>query len=182
MPKTDNSFFMAKVNLRMNHLPDKEEISVLDAFGGEGLIWDHIEAHSGKKIRLLRIDQRNDLKGIYLHGDNRKFISSLALGQFDILDLDAYGVCFDMLDYVITFDSFSKAHHRVFLTFIQSQYGRLPQKMLLRLGYSMPMINKIPTLFSRDGIEQLKDYLGLMGIGSVYLKSFATKHYLFFET
>ena len=189
-PKTDNSFLMAKVNLRLAHLPEKDTISVLDAFGGEGEIWREVEARTDKQIRILRIDQRNDVKGIYLQGDNRKFILNMALGEFDVIDLDAYGVCFDLLEYILKYDRFNGTHHKIFLTYIRSFRpggggGQLPKKMLNKLGYTNAMIKKIPTLFARNEIEKLKAYLYIMGIRSIRFKHFlhgSHVYYLFFET
>jgi hypothetical protein len=178
----DNSFLEAKISLRMNHLPDKESFKVLDAFSGQGIIWDEIAARTGRKIEVLKIDIKKGLKDIYLVGDNRKFIASLQLKEFDVINLDAYGVPFDLLDYLLTYDRARELHHRMFLTFIQSQFGRLPMKMLNRLGYTDRMIRRIPTLFNRNGIGRLKDYLGTMGIESMWLKSSVDKHYIFIQS
>lgn len=181
-PQIDHSFLKAKITLRMNHLPDKESFKILDAFSGQGIIWDEITKRTGRKIEVLKIDIKKDLKGIYLVGDNRKFIASLSLKDYDVIDLDAYGVPFDLLDYLLTYDRARELHHRIFLTFIQSQIGQLPHKMLNRLGYTNRMIRRIPTLFNRNGIERLKDYLGTMGIESIWIKSSGSKHYIFIQS
>ena len=48
--KTDNSMFWDKVLLRLNHLPEKNNINVLDCFSGNGEIWDQIKKMTKKNI------------------------------------------------------------------------------------------------------------------------------------
>lgn len=95
--QTDNSYFDAKIKLRIDHLPNKKFLSVLDLFGGDGLIWNEIIKQSGKDITVLRMDIKLDKPGVYLKGDNLKFLKVMDLNQFDIIDVDAYGVPYAQL-------------------------------------------------------------------------------------
>ncbi len=61
--QTDHSFLKAKLFLRMNHLPDREPIRVLDAFSGNGVLWDTIRKETGRQIETLRIDVKKNVPG-----------------------------------------------------------------------------------------------------------------------
>lgn len=163
MPKkTDNSYFEEKVKLRIDNLPDRNPIRVLDMYSGTGSIWDHIKAHTDKNIEVLAIEKR-DIKGrIYLHGDNSKY--RLDYDYFDVIDLDAYGVPFEQLE-----DVFARCRAKMIIhvTYIQSQYGRLPVKMLEAIGYTRPMVKKIPTLFNKDGQKKFLNYLAVRGVKNI---------------
>lgn len=181
--QTDNSFFTSKVNLRLRHLPDKQHIRVLDAFGGDGRIWKKIKRLTDKKIDVLRIDRKDTSKGIYLRGENVKYLKSLDLTQYNVIDLDAYGTPYEQLE--IVFDSLStnKTNYDIvcFVTFIQTMLGALPRKLLYLLGYTKQMVEKIPTLFNKDGFEKLKRYLCQKGVRRINSMSSGRKHYLCFK-
>jgi len=165
----------------MAHLPDKPAFKVLDAFHGQGEIWKYIVARVNKKIEVIGIDTKPNPNEFVLFGDNKKFFPSISLEHYDVIDLDAYGVPFDQLEYIFDHDRRKKIHHKIFLTFIQSIYGRLPLGLLRKLGYSEKMVKKIPVLFDRNGIEKLKTYLALMGVQRIFIKSQGKKYYIFFE-
>ena len=181
--QTDNSFFTDKVNLRLRHLPDKKHIRVLEAYCGDGKIWNEIKTKTNKQIDILRVDKKENSKGVYLIGDNRKYLMSLNLGQYDIIDLDAYGVPFSQLE--IIFDYFDKINNTrgvvCFVTFIQTMFGCLPKKMLYSVGYSRAMIEKCPALFYMKGFEKFKRYLYLRGVRHISSMSAGRKHYLYFK-
>jgi len=87
--KTDNSYLNTKINLRMNHLPDKKSIKVLDCFAGRSRIWEKIKRKSFKNINVVGIDRIS--YGSTLKGDNVKYLKGMDLDKYDIIDLDAYG-------------------------------------------------------------------------------------------
>ena len=179
--QTDNSHFEAKVKLRIDNLPPGG-LQVLDLFAGDGQIWGAIRKRcKGRKIQILRIDQKRDKPGIYLAGDNRKFLPHLDLDRFNIIDLDAYGVPYEQLKIL-----FARQYEKpltVFVTFIQTEYAGLPYKFLSELAYSLKMVRKCPTLFKRDGFGKLKQYLALSGVK--YIKYFSDapgrKFYVWFQ-
>jgi hypothetical protein len=175
--KTDNSYIEAKIRLRMDNLPDSD-LKVLDCYAGSGLIWNRIKQELPERdIKILSIDQKRQ-GGIHLQGDNRKFLESLDLTQFDVIDLDAYGVPYRQLKTI-----FSKQTRDVvviFVTFIQSQWGRLPMRMLRDIGYSAAMIRRCPSLFDRHGWEKFKLWLAMNGIEQIKHYSRSQKHYLCF--
>lgn len=156
---TDHSFLKEKIRLRLAALPDKNPLKVLDMFSGNGLLWSEIEKRTGREILVLRIDRERGKRGSYLVGDNLKF--DLDYGAFDVLDVDAYGVPFRQIERI--FGSPSKPMV-LFITFIQSQWGSLPLKMLSALGYPPAMVKRCPTLFYRHGQEKFLRYLALKGV------------------
>lgn len=176
-------YFWDKVRLRLNNLPDKDSLCVLDAFSGSNRNWNKVKQLSSKKFNVIGIDKKNNKNAIYLKGDNIKFLKSMNLSLFDIIDLDAYGIPFKQLDIVLDYFDKKTKHDGcyVFLTFIQALAGVIPKKLLYSLGYTKPMIDKIPTLFYKNGFGKLKNYLFLKGIKSITHRSIGTKHYIFIQ-
>lgn len=175
--QTENTFFNQKLQIRINNLPQKEYITVLDCFHGNGLIWERIQQNTKRKIKILGIDNRKNLKPLYLYGDNIKFLTSMDLSFFDVIDLDAYGVPYKQLKII-----FEKEYSgTVFCTFIQSQMGRMPDGMLFELGYTKNMIDKIPTLFSRNGYQKFKNYLSIHNAHDLNGLHTQNKHYISFR-
>lgn len=176
--QTDNDAdgFSYKVSLRLESV--KKDVTVLDCFSGHGTVWSGVKEYSTKKIKTLQIDTRSDKSGVYLKGNNIKFLKTIDLSKFDIVDLDAYGVPFPQLE--ILFDR--KYKGIIHCTFIQSNQGRLNHMLLNELGYSNEMIKKCPTLFSKNGFEKFCKYLRKRGISKINFLSLKNKHYLYFKT
>lgn len=175
--QTENSNFEQKVLLRINNLPKNDPINVLDAFSANGRIWNKIARTTNRKIALTRIDADKHRKGIYLVGDNLRMMKSIDLSVFDVIDLDAYGIPYDQIKVVLH----SKTKAAVFVTFIQSMAGRLPDTMLLDYGYTQAMIDKAPILFCRNGFDKLKYLLALNGVNKISYHNDKNKYYLYFK-
>jgi hypothetical protein len=150
-------------------------MKILDCFSANGVIWENICDKT--EISVLRIEKRKSAKGIYLIGDNLKYLASLDLAQFDCIDLDAFGVPYKQLE--IIFPKI-KSGCVIFCTFIQSVFGVLPTAMLCKLGYTLSMIRSIPTLFYASGFEKFCNYLSLNGVKSVKYYQKHNKYYLVF--
>lgn len=177
--KTDNSHLKEKVWLRLETLEriDKNEINILEAFAGDGFIWDAVRMETKKKLNVLRIDEKTDKKGVYLKGNNLKFLKNIDMSNFDIIDLDAYGSPFKQLEIVF----YKKFKGFVHCTFIQTGMGRLDNNFLQRIGYTSKMIEKIPTLFSKNGMNKMERYLALCGIGIINGFFIERKNYFWFK-
>jgi len=176
--KTDNSHFEAKIKLRIDHLPQKKDIIVLDCYAGTGRIWNWIKKECpGKNIKVLAIEKEQGKNKLALVGDNLKYLSTIDLSKFDIIDLDAYGIPFDQIEILYT----RGYHGIVFVTAIQSMMGALPKKMLLRLGYTEKMIEKIPSIFNKNGIGKLKNILYLYGCQYISGYFIDRKNYFMFN-
>jgi hypothetical protein len=176
--QTDNSYLAEKISLRIESLCKfgKEDINVLECFAGDGYIWEACKKNSTKKINVLRIDKKEDKKGIYLKGDNQKFISAINLSNFNIIDLDAYGSPFTMLEYIF------KSNYKgcIHCTYINSVIGRINNKMLNILGFSNQMIKKCPTLFSKHPLEKMLFYLNKRGVEDITGYFMERKNYFYF--
>lgn len=177
--KTNNdlSLINAKIQLRINSIEHlKGQIKVLELFGGEGILWNEVKKITGKDILILGID-KNKYKRVQLQGDNLKFIDSLNLQEFDVIDADAWGSPFYQVEKI-----FSKNYKGiVHCTFIQTMMGGLSKEMLLRLGYTETMLSKIKSVFNKNGIEKFKNYLAQNGVTEINIVTDNKKNYLYFN-
>lgn len=176
--KTNNdlSLINAKIQLRINSIEHlKGQIKVLELFGGEGVLWNEVKKLTGKDILILGID-KNKYKRVQLQGDNLKFIDSLNLQEFDVIDADAWGSPFYQVEKI-----FSKNYKGiVHCTFIQTMMGGLSKEMLLRLGYTETMLSKIKSVFNKNGVEKFKNYLAQNGVTEINIVTDNKKNYLYF--
>ena len=163
MIKTDNSYLADKVALRLAHLPDKKTVRVLDCFAGKGVIWQAVRKLApGRDIRVLPIEVKPQEEDVlfYLPGDNTRFLETLDLGRFDVIDLDAYGVPYDQLRTI-----FRRGYKGViFVTLVHTKIGTLPHPLLRELGLTSEMINKCPALVASKNWTWFLQYLALHGI------------------
>jgi hypothetical protein len=176
--KTNNDPAMidVKVMLRLKSLPNKQNIYVLDAYGGEGTLWQKVKKQTDKNINILGID-KNSYNKIQLQGDNLKFLKSLDLSKFDIIDLDAWGSPCNQLEML------SKRKYKgiVHVTFIQSGMGRINNKLLYAFGYTKQMINKCPTLLCKNGIDKIKNYIAkTFNVRKINISEMNRKYYFYF--
>jgi len=175
--KTDNSYAADKVALRAAHLPGADTVTVLDCYGGKGVLWKGVANKTKKRVRRLAIDVRKDDIGFHLPGSNMAYLGTMDLSPFDVIDLDAYGVPCEQLKTL-----FERGYTGgVFVTFIQSIFGAMPNGLLTDLGIPAEMIEKCPTLFYGSGWEYFLDWLGMHGVKTIIHRSHARKHYLYFH-
>jgi len=97
------------------------------------------------------------------------------LTKYDIIDLDSYGIPYLQLELCL---QKVKPGTLIFITFIQSIFGRLNKYLLQKLGYTLKMINKAPAMFNRNGFDKFKQYLALKGITNIIHRSTERKHYI----
>lgn len=101
LTKTDNSFLQDKIALRINNLPKQDKLKVLDCYAGDNIIWNNIKRIiSNREINILKIEQKSK-SGIYLKGDNIKYLKTIKINEFDIIDLDAYGIPYKQLNIIL---------------------------------------------------------------------------------
>lgn len=127
--QTDNSKLNEKVALRLMTLNEitKEDIEVLEIFGGNGVCWRNVAKSTNKRIKTTRIDKKEGLSGEYIRGDNLKILPSLNFEKYDIIDVDAYGIPFEHLDLLFQRKLKNKV---IIVTSIRSVLGALPKKTL----------------------------------------------------
>lgn len=174
--KTANSFTSDKVLLRAGNLPDGD-IKLLDCFAGDGTVWRLVQNVSGRKVTRTAIDTRTDIMRMYLQGDNVKIMQSMDLSRFNVIDVDAYGMPYDQLRLIFE----SAFYGVIFVTFIQTIHGRLPNKFLHDLGFTDEIINAAPSLIGRDGWRLFLQWLALSGVKKIKHRSAHRKHYLTFN-
>ena len=176
-PQTDNSYLADKIALRLNNIPQKEALNICDAFAGKGTIWANIKKKYDGKINITRFDKEAKSEDFSFIGNNVKFLTAMDLKNFDVIDLDAYGLPYEQLK--IIFDKNFKGI--VFVTFIQTRMGTLPIEFLIDLGYTKKMIEKCPTLFGKKGFEKVTLWLALHGVKKIKCRQHARKNYLAFN-
>lgn len=177
--KTDNSYTNEKVLLRLEtvELIPKDEVNILEAYAGSGVIWSKVKELTKMKINVTPIEIKDNKKGFYLQGSNEKFLPLFDFEHFDIIDLDAYGVPYNQLE--VVFERKFKGY--VHCTYIQSGTGRLPNALLEKIGYNKEMIKKIPTLFCRNGMEKMERYLSKYGVNEINGYFIDRKNYFYFK-
>ncbi len=148
---------------------------MLDCFAGTGEIWGAVQReHPEKEITVIKIDTQPKTPGT-LKGNNLKYLQTLDIHQFDIIDLDAYGTPFPQCE-IIFQRGFSGIVH---VTSIQCGPGggAQPDKMLALLGFPKPMLKKCPTLFSQKPVEKFLSYLAIRGVTEIEYFRFDRKFY-----
>lgn len=175
--QTDNSFLSYKIKLRIDNLPIKKQINVLDCFSGNSLIWNKIkEIKKDKIFNITSMDSKDIKNKIYLKGNNIKYLIRFNIDNYDIIDLDSYGIPFKQLEVLKIKDGF--LNKTIFITFIQSIFGKLNTKLLIYYGYKKKMIEKCPSLFNNKGFEIFKNYLAGIGFKKIYYYNINRKYYI----
>ena len=177
--KTDNSYLADKVGLRVNHLPKKKTITVLDCFAGSGRIWRAVQRRTKKDIRVLAMGKK--AIGFQLPGDNLAWLKGMDLIKFDVIDLDAYGVPYEQLKIIL--DRGYKG--TVFVTGIQvfgfTGGGEMPRGLLREIGFTEPIYKKAPSVCNRRGWEYFCEWLAMKGVSQIHHRGHSRKHYFAFS-
>ena len=171
MKKTDNSHFDDKIALRIRNLPALPVVRVLDAYTGQGTIWNEIARRCpGQRFEVTRIDTRKGLAGTYLVGDNLKFMRAMDLTQFDVIDLDAYGMPVHQVREVLR--SRGATPRQVFVTAITVNMAAMPWEMLAASGVTRTMRRKCPSLVGSraKAWSVLQQWLASVGVKAIDVK------------
>ena len=175
--KTDNDNLSKKLAIRLFAM-DKlgksqtKPIRVLDCFAGEGLLWHYLKKESKFCIEHVGIDSLPKRGALYV-GDNQRYLCQLPIDDYDVIDLDAYGVPYNQMKILA-----QRNYQGIVVgTFIQCVYGGLPYAMLEDIGYSRPMVRKITKLFFNNGWDKWATFLRLIGYEDVFVFHCANKHY-----
>ena len=94
--KTNNSYLQLKQSLRAYYTSDLNEVNVLDCFCGKSEVWEGVPC-----TKYIGIDKEKTKK-INYHGDNRKWLKVLDLSNFNVIDLDAYGIPYSQLEIIFS--------------------------------------------------------------------------------
>lgn len=131
--ETENSHLRAKVRLRIECLDrlSLDTYYVLDAYAGKGLVWKEIKRQRPDlNITVLGIEKKKYSDPSVIMGDNRKAMKGMDLTQFDLIDLDAFGVPWEQLALCAKQAPFVP----VVLTHISITLGQVPKGILKQVG------------------------------------------------
>jgi len=162
--RNDVQGFKIKVKLRIENLPEKKTIKVLDAFAGDGLIWKEIIKQCPDKVfEIVSIDNKKGLNNDNIVSNNVYYILRNDISNFDVIDLDCYGSPFETLR-AIFYNK--KVNAIVFFTLIRSGLGSTKKDMLSEI-YGIEIANRISRVFSKNPIEPFCDYIRKHGITKI---------------
>ena len=176
--KNDNSHLKNKISLRIENLPDKTSLKILDCFHGEGLIWKKItETVKTKKIVINKVDIKE--KGDSLKINIYKILPTLTLSEYDIIDIDCYGSPFSALDMIFKNKTFSPKTTTIFYTNISVFLGGIKKELIFQSGISAKMYKKIPFLCLKYRIPFFDSFLYSAGYKekTVRIFEFGKKEY-----
>lgn len=166
--RTDNSETDIKISVRLSALEhiNKNKILVLDAFHGNGFLWEKIKHETGLNITVHGIEKEKNKAENVFEGDNRKILPKLNLAKYDIIDLDSYGTPFDQLKIIFGNKTLDKAI--IIYTYIITAQGGASKKMLGTIGIHKAMYKKAPLLCSLKQVFAYYNYLWYNNINRVY--------------
>jgi tRNA G26 N,N-dimethylase Trm1 len=165
---------MAKIQIRENNLPNKKELNVLDVYHGAGEIWNTIKKRNkDKNIKVFGMDKlKYENEKMSVKGDSVRYLKSIDLNKFDIIDIDCYGIPYNAIQALFDRNIKKKI---IFYTFIKQR--AINHKMLEQLGYTETMLKKCHALFMQNGYVKFKNYLGLHNVNEIKYYHKGNKYY-----
>jgi len=157
--QTDNAHLEEKVYLRRQATKDLQTLKVLDLFAGENVLWSHFECE-----RYYGVEQQKG-KGKNLWADNRKVIPSIDLSQFNVIDVDSYGIPFPQMEQIFSNPTLQNGTVIVY-TCIGNSISALSTQMQKRFRIA-EMYKEAQTLFNDFGHEYFYAYLYDNGVRTV---------------
>lgn len=169
--------FRVKVALRMavlESLNHKKPLRVLDAYSGAGDIYRMIKRHI--PVETIALD-KSPRSAEALKIDNRKYLVSCDLSQFDCIDLDAYGWPNEQI--AILADRQYK--NTIIFTLNSVGFAGIPMPILSAKNIPSEWHQVASSLFSaQSGIDVWSDYLYSLGFDHmlwVVISSAGGMHY-----
>lgn len=161
--KTDHSHLQQKLELRLQMLSKQKNITVLDCYAGQGLIWQTIQTlRPDTNIDVTGIELKSITNKIHLKGDNLKFLPIMDLSRFDVIDMDAYSSPLKQLKIILSKQL--KKQVVIFITIIQSGITGMPRRLLYDLEYTKAMVAKSPALFCHNTLKMWLAWLAVNGV------------------
>lgn len=158
---TDNSHFYEKVKLRLKAIAEipKDEVSILECYAGKGLLYAEVKKHTSKKVHIVSIEKERGKNPFALSGDNLKFLPTLDLEKFDIIDLDAYGIPTEQIKIIAD----RGWHGLLVVTCIKQRLGGGIPNILLKQIDGVKIAHKCITLFAPYFFELFEHFCFLSG-------------------
>ena len=159
---TDNSHFYEKVNLRLKAIAEipKDDVSILECYAGKGLLYAEVKKHTSKKLHIVSIEKERGKNPFALCGDNLKFLPTLNLEKFDIIDLDAYGIPSEQIKIIAD----RGWHGLLVVTCIKQRLGGGIPNILLKQIDGVKIAHKSITLFAPYWFELFEHFLFSFGV------------------
>lgn len=179
MQDNNRKYIRHKIELRRKAAMEigKKELRILDAYAGKGVMWREVKKQLPLKVNILSIEKEKGKNIAALEGDNMKYLKSLDLTKFDIIDLDAYSVPFEQLKTIIE----RGFRGIVIVTCIDSMIGTSPIELMRSVGITDDMRKECPSIFSNNSIVYLQNYLYLCKIKKTKGYFFDTHNYFYFK-
>lgn len=174
--KTDNKSIGNKIYIRKKAIADLTEVNVLDLFGWQNILWNNIPTN-----RYYGVESKKD-KGQNLCADSHSIFASLDLRKFNIIDVDSYGISFDIYKYLLT-SSHVQNGTIIIYTAITNEFTKIQNAAKNEFGFRT-FYDKAPSLFNARAIEFFYELLAKYGVKEVSyyeVKDNFTKHYGYFR-
>ena len=173
--KTDNKSIGNKIFIRKQAIKSLSEVNVLDLFGGRNVLWNNIPTN-----RYYGVESEKN-KGQNLCADSHHVLASLDLSKYNVIDVDSYGISFDIYKYLLT-DSRVQNGTIVLYTAITNEFTKIQNAAKDEFGFRK-FYDKAPSLFNARAIEFFYEMLAKYGVEEVNyyeIKDNFTKHYGYF--
>ena len=166
--KVDNSHEYAKLRLREDAVRSLglTHIKVLDAYSGKGVMWRALAARMPDvTFDVTRIDKKpDDDDPSLIRGDNVRVMRGMDLSQFDLIDLDAYGVPARQLELCAE----GAPHVPVVLTCIIRQAFNMKQTPIIAAGIPPSWIKETgPVLWHKWWDFWWENYCATLGYNRI---------------
>lgn len=174
--KTDNKSIGNKIFIRKQAITELSEVNVLDLFGGRNVLWNNIHTN-----RYFGIEAEQH-KGQNLYADSHKIVSSLDLSSFNVIDVDSYGISFDIYKELLANPKIQNGTIVIY-TAITNEFTKIQNAAKQEFNFSS-FYHKAPSLFNARAIEFFYEMLARYGIKEIFyyeVKDNFTKHYGYFK-
>lgn len=175
-----NSYPEEKIRLRVEAIESipKTEIRVLDCFHGYGLLWTEVKKRTEKKIKVLgiEIDKEKHSPHKVIYGDNEKIIPAINLREYDLIDVDAFGDSFHLIE---TINKRISKGTVIIYTQISVSMGGI-HKSIINKSLSWGMYKTCRSLFIKKYVEFFESALFSIGVRTVWQFNHGKKIYGYF--
>lgn len=161
---TDNSNRAAKKHLRRVATAHLSSLRVLDCYAGNGAMWANVDKE--KYLGIEKQKGKGNVADEIINADNLKIIPMLDLSEYNVIDLDAYGIPYDQM-YEILDHEMLKRGTVVIYTAITNGMSSVNKNALQLIGCE-EIYKKSPTLVKPFYIDAFYELIRLSGVNKVY--------------
>jgi hypothetical protein len=158
--KTDNYKINYKIYLREKAVEGLKELRVLDVFAGNNLLWNKFDKAKYYGIEIIKG------KGKNLNANNLKVLPSLDLSQYNIIDLDSYGIPAHQIEALYNNLTLKKGTICIY-TCISNGLSGVNKNLINHFGLSR-ICKKCKTLINKKNKELFYAFLFDKGVKQVF--------------